>query len=138
MSVSAVSVFLAWEQGHGQAQADTGPEAFPDQQRSCRCLCVFCWTPNDTFSNSFIRAMAAAALRWTAKSLPGGASSHSSSPSSGQTAKGNQRGRASVLDSEHLQRNALTGAQHQPDTSPLDQQLEGSVQCWQAGNDEIP
>ena len=78
--------------------------------------------------------MEAAALRRTAKSLPGGASSQSCSPSSGQTGDG----RASVLDSEHVQRNALTGAQHQPDTSPLDQPLDGSVQYRQAGNDHIP
>ena len=82
--------------------------------------------------------MAAAALRRTAKSLPGGASSQSCSPSSGQTAEGNQRGRASVLDYEHMQRTALTGAQHQPDTCPPDQPLDGSVQYQQAGSDQIP
>ena len=44
MSVSvsvSVSVSLAWGQGHGQALADTGPQALPDQQRSCPCL-SFC------------------------------------------------------------------------------------------------
>ena len=59
------------EQGHGQAQADKGPLALPDQQRSCPCLCVFCWIPSRRFSQSFVRTMAASALRRTAKSTPG-------------------------------------------------------------------
>ena len=48
--------------------------------------------------------MAAAALWSTANSLPGGASSQSWSPSSSQTTESDQRGRASVLESEHTQR----------------------------------
>ena len=50
VSVSvSVSVSLAWGQGHGQAQADTGPQALPDQQRSCPCLfCVISWFPSST------------------------------------------------------------------------------------------
>ena len=43
-------VSLAWAQGHGQAQADTGPQALPDQQRSCPCLpLVISWFPSSTF-----------------------------------------------------------------------------------------
>ena len=82
--------------------------------------------------------MAATALCRTANSLPGGASSQSWFSSSRQTAEGNQRGRASVLGSEHMHRNALTGAQHHPGTSPLDQPSDGSVQHRQAGNDQLP
>ena len=45
-----VSVCLAWGEGHGQAQADTSPQALPDQQRSCPCLSfVICWFPSNTF-----------------------------------------------------------------------------------------
>ena len=49
VSVS-VSVSLAWEQGHGRAQADTGPQTLPDQQWSCPCLSfVISWFPSNTF-----------------------------------------------------------------------------------------
>ena len=45
----SVSVSLAWEQGHDQAQADTSPQALPDQQRSGPCpSCVISWFPNST------------------------------------------------------------------------------------------
>ena len=45
----SVSVSLAWEQGHDQAQANTGPQALPDQQRSGPCpSCVISWFPNST------------------------------------------------------------------------------------------
>ena len=41
---------LLWVQGHGQAQADTGPQALPDQQRSCPCLpLVISCFPSSTF-----------------------------------------------------------------------------------------
>ena len=47
----SVSVSLAWGQGHGQPQADTGPQALPDQQRSCPCLSfVISWFPIAHFS----------------------------------------------------------------------------------------
>ena len=57
VSVSvSVCVSLAWGRGHGQAQADTGPQALPDQQRSCPCLSVICWFPSNTFLSLFVRS----------------------------------------------------------------------------------
>ena len=80
VSFLCLSVSLAWGQRHGQAQADTGPQALPDQQWSCPRLCVFRWVPNSTFSHSHVRAMAASALRRTGKSTQGGTSSPSRPP----------------------------------------------------------
>ena len=90
-------------------------------------------------------------LRRTAKSTPGGASSQSWFPNSGQTSEGDHRSRALVLVSEKVQQlqlasslsllqeqSAQAGTQHQPVTSPLDQPIEGSVQYQQDGKDQTP
>ena len=49
-SIGHVFKSVSVSAGHGQAQADTGPQALPDQQRSCPCLSfVISWFPSSTF-----------------------------------------------------------------------------------------
>ena len=131
---------LAWVQGHGQAQADTGPQALPDQQRSCSCLsCVI---------SCLVRAMAAAGWRKSGKSRAE-SSNQSWSPISEQVTEDESHSPALVLASEHQQQSSAsdltlpqqhqqTGFQTQPASTSLDQPQVGSGQYQPTGNDQTP
>ena len=105
----------------------------------CLCLC-----------HLFVRAMAATAVRRTAKSTSGGASSPSWPSNPGQTPVGDPRSLAPMLNFEHAQQlqsaslsllqeqSAQAENQSQPVTSPLDQSIEESVQYQPTGNDQTP
>ena len=58
--------------------------AVPDQQRSCSCFSLCSSVSQQHISHLFVRAMAAAAWRRSAKSTPGRSTNQSWSPNSGQ------------------------------------------------------
>ena len=89
-----------------QAQADTGPSALPDQQRSCPCSRVLRWHPKALYFPPCF-AMTASALRKTAKSAPCGSQSPGWPTNPRQTPTRAPKCLAPVLDSEH-------GPRHQP------------------------
>ena len=158
-------VCVSWGQGHGQADAGTGPQAFPDEQRSCPCpFSVISWFfSNSTFLILFVRTMAAAALRRSAKSTPSRSSNQSWATNSGQIAEEElrnpalheQQSSASILTlpKQQDQKTCIQGASttsagpttgwigteadywKRPHSTP---QREFSVQYRPAGNDLAP
>ena len=145
----SVSVSLAWGQGHGRAQADTSPQALPDQQRSCPCLSCDQLVSQRHISHLFVRAMAAAGLglRKSGKSRAK-SSTQSWSPNSGQAAEDQLASLVDVLVSEQGQQSSSSGLtspkQNQQagtltqSASSLDQLQNGLVQYQPSGNDLEP
>ena len=139
MSVSVsvtVSVSLAW--GHRRAQADTGPQALPDQQNVVpwSFLCDLL-VSQQHISHLFVRAMAAAGLglRKSGKSRAK-SSNQGWSPNSGQDAEHESGSFVDVLVSEqgqHSCSSGLTLPQQQNQQAGSQTQLASSMHHLQNG-----
>ena len=151
MSV-CLSVSLAWGRGHGQAQADTSPQALPDQQRSCPCLSfVICWFPSNTFLILFVRSHGSGRRRppqvWQIQRVK--SSNQGWSPNSGLDAELESASLVDVFVSEQGQRsssrglalpqqqNQQAGTQTQP-ASSMNQPQSGLIQYQPTGTNPEP
>ena len=138
LSVS-LSLCLAWGQGHGRAQADTGPQALPEQQVVPLSFLSDQLVSQQHISHLFVRAMAAAGLglRKSGKSnFEQVAEDESHSPVLVLASEHQQQWSASdlTLPQQHQQ----TAVQMQSASSSLDQPQVGLEQYQPTGNDRTP